>query len=174
MAPMPWHPKSGDADSQRDAAEQLKSGCGKLAEAATEVRSHTDDEDPELAILAQEVIDVATRGLVVTARVGAPVPGEEGAPAEEETDAAERRAVEPATAVPAVVGLSLSEDTGKKWTAATVALLQQAVAPLTRAAEILTDGWRESADEVTTLREEVCDIAPRLAAADARIAAERS
>ncbi len=83
-------------------------------------------------------------------------------------DAPEKGTEEPVTA--GVMGLSLSENTGKKWTAATVALLEDAVAPLTRAADLLLAGWKESADEVTTLREEVIDIAPRLAAADARVA----
>jgi hypothetical protein len=173
MTPILGRSKSGEPDSQRAAAEQLKSGCRKLAEAATEARPHTGDEDPELAILAQEVIDIATRGLVVTARVAA-VPDEEEAEHEKVADAPERRTEKPVTAAPAVMGLSLSEDTAKKWTAVTVALLQEAVAPLTRAADLLKEGWKGSADEVTTLREEVIDIAPRLTAADARIAAEPS
>jgi hypothetical protein len=104
----------------------------------------------------------------------AAVPDEEEAAQEKVADAAERRTEEPAAAAPAVMGLSLSDDTGKKWTTATVALLQEAVAPLTRAADLLEEGWKESADEVTTLREELIDIAPRLTAADARVAAEPS
>jgi hypothetical protein len=174
MTPILGRSESADADSLRAAAEQLKSGCGKLAEAATEARAHADDDDAELAILAQEVIDIATRGLVVTARVAAPVPDEGGAQRDQETDAGEGRPEGPITAAPAVMGLTLSEDAGKRWTAVTVALLQDAVAPLTRAADLLEEGWRESADEVTTLREEVIDIAPRLAAANARVAAESS
>ena len=151
---------------RRDAAKELVVGCGKLAEAAKRARAGTIDPDHELGILAEEVIDIATRGLVVTAQVGADVLDDHPA------HLAAKHADVAVASVPTVMGLALSDTSKRDWPRAAAPLLQAAVAPLTRAVEHLAGHRREYSEEVTVLREETIDIEARLAGADARVATE--
>ena len=156
------HDHTNDASARR-AAHELQLGCGKLAEAAKQARAGTDDADKELGILAEEVIDIATRGLVVTAQVGALALDDHSETKHSQVTLAE---------VPTVMGLALSDRSKRTWPRAIAPLLQEAVAPLTRAIKDLKGDPRGYGGEVMVLREETIDIEARLAAADARVAKE--
>lgn len=191
------HPEAADHGWQHDAWEQLGNACGELDAAARQARSaarvaraeavrrsrfaarlarwaHLDrfarkdpEGDNELAILGEEVIDLATRGLVIRLRVAATARPKSKSSADQ-TDKAK------------VIALALGAAKADLWPASAVARLQVALAPLTRAIEILAPSAKESADdrtllreEATVLREEVMDVATRLAAARSRVYSEK-
>jgi hypothetical protein len=162
--------KPGSESWRKKAAEELKRGYNKLDAAATEARhGKADPRDQELGILAEEVIDVATRALVVAVRVTAPALGEEAGPHKKKDTSKRDTGTHPSS----VMGLDLGDEkAAPKWTGKTVRMLEEAVPPLTRAATILKPHMKDSSVEVTILREEAVDIESRLQAARKRVDAE--
>jgi hypothetical protein len=151
---------------QHDADEQLGRVCRQLAAAARQARAGKGSGDNELEILGEEVIDLATRGLVVRFRVAAVA-------AQPAAKSSPGRAGSAQSDAPEVMGLALGAAETSRWPAAAIARLQASVAPLTRAIEILTPHTKESVDDLVVLREEVMDVAARLAAARARVDSEK-
>jgi hypothetical protein len=174
VSPARRRPSKRSTKWQRDAAAELKLGCGKLAQAAVQAREGISDPDDELGVLAEEVIDIATRGLVVAAQVWGMVAGDQELHENEAPDlggrSASHRSNHAGAEAPTVVGLALGVASDRKWPAATAQLLEEAVPPLTRAGEALKRHRKEYIEEVTVLREEVIDVEVRLVAADARVA----
>jgi hypothetical protein len=175
VSPARRRPTKRSTKWQRDAAAELRLGCGKLAQAAVQAREGMRDPDDELGVLAEEVIDIATRGLVVTAQVWAMVVGdqelhEKPEPPDLGRRSGSARSNQAGAEVPTVVGLALGGASHREWPATTAQLLEEAVPPLTRAGDALKRHRKEYIEEVTVLREEVIDVEVRIVAADARVA----
>jgi hypothetical protein len=149
-----------------DAAKELKDVCENLDAAAREARSEgIEEDDNELVILAEEVIDLATRALVVTLRVTASAEQQEG---KEIPDHSRAQRLD----LPTLMGRAQPDSSTSGWPVSTVKRLQASVTPMGKTIRILSAAHtKESVDDLTVLREEVMDVAARLLAANARVRA---